>query len=126
MAHLHLSDPQLNHYPPPPNAEPFTGEPVQLVQKLSKEGVKSRKFKRESVWVMGGPLVRSRMLELGVVERVEVVMVPRIMKSAGGVPLWSFGDSENEEGSRSVELELIDTRSYENGVVSLSYAVLNN
>jgi hypothetical protein len=64
------------------------------------------------------------MLELGVVGRVELVMVPRIMKSTGGVPLWSFGDDGNGEGSRSVELELIGSRSYENGVVSLSYVVI--
>jgi riboflavin biosynthesis pyrimidine reductase len=70
---------------------------------------------------MGGPTVRGAMLELGVVERVELVMVPRIMNSAGGAPLWTFGDND---GSQSVELQLIDSRSYENGVVSLSYVVL--
>jgi riboflavin biosynthesis pyrimidine reductase len=71
---------------------------------------------------MGGPTVRGAMLGLGVVERVELVMVPRIMNSAGATPLWTFGDNEN--GNRSVELELMDSRSYENGVVSLSYSVV--
>jgi len=119
---LCLSGPQLSHHPPPPNAEAFSGDPLQLVQKLAKESVKARKFKRESVWVMGGPAVRGAMLQLGVVERVELVMVPRVMSSPGGIPLWSFGDDES--GNNNVDLELIDCRSYENGVVSLSYSVV--
>lgn len=67
---------------------------------------------------MGGSQVRGAMLQLGVVERVEIVMVPRIMKE--GTPLWSFGGSLNDE---DLHMELIDCRSYENGVVSLSYSV---
>lgn len=115
-----LASNRLSYHPPPSNAEAFGGTPPQLIQKLSKEGVKSRKFKRESVWVMGGSKVRGAMLELGAVGRVELVIVPRMMTSGGGVPLWSFSG----ETSKGMELELIDTRSYENGVVSLSYAVL--
>ncbi|KAG8824883.1 hypothetical protein FRC17_008997 [Serendipita sp. 399] len=121
-------------YPLPANATAFGGTPQELVNKLSKEGVKSRRFKRSSVWVLGGPTVRGAMLQLGVVERVELVMVPTIMRRAnttggnGGVPLWAF--PANEEGGSTnqedVRLELIDCRSYENGVVALSYSVISN
>ncbi|KIM27808.1 hypothetical protein M408DRAFT_159458 [Serendipita vermifera MAFF 305830] len=108
---------QPSHHAPPSNAEAFAGTPAELAQKLSKDGIKSRKFKRQAVWVMGGPKVRGAMLELGEIGRVELVIVPRIMTSSGGVPLWSFGGDEKQD----VELDLIDSRSYENGVVSLSY-----
>ncbi|PVF98724.1 hypothetical protein CPB86DRAFT_814565 [Serendipita vermifera] len=112
---------QLPLYPPPPGAEAFPGSPSQLVQKLAKEGTKSRKFKRESVWVMGGPKVRGAMLQLGVVERIELVMVPKILND--GIPLWSLGPSPDDK--QDVQLELIECRSYENGVVGLSYSVVN-
>lgn len=114
-----ISGHQLSHYPPPLNTEQFSGSPYQLVQLLEKEGNKSRKFKRESVWVMGGPSVRGEMIKIGAVERVEIVMVPRIVN--GGIPVWSFGSAE--PGFSEVPLELIDCRSYENGVVGLSYVV---
>lgn len=67
---------------------------------------------------MGGSILRAAMLQLGVVERVELVMVPRIMK--GAVPLWAFTDPSD---ARDFPMELIDCRSYENGVVGLSYSV---
>jgi riboflavin biosynthesis pyrimidine reductase len=95
-----------------------------LVQKLAKEGTKSRKFKRESVWVMGGPMVRGAMIQLGVVERVELVMVPKLIND--GIRLWSFGPPVNSNDEKQdVKLELIECRSYENGVVGLSYSVVN-
>ncbi|KAG8828261.1 hypothetical protein FRC19_008377 [Serendipita sp. 401] len=120
-------------YPPPANSSAFGGTPQDLVTKLSKEKTRSRSFKRSSVWVLGGPTVRGAMLQLGVVGRVELVVVPTIIKRAntaggnGGVPLWAF--PANEDGGSSahedVRLELIDCRSYENGVIALSYTVGN-
>jgi riboflavin biosynthesis pyrimidine reductase len=69
---------------------------------------------------MGGPSVRGEMLKLGAVERVEIVMVPRIIN--GGTPIWTFGTSR-EQDFQQVPMELIDCRTYENGVLALSYAV---
>lgn len=69
---------------------------------------------------MGGPSVRGEMLKIGAVERVEIVMVPRIVN--GGTPVWSFGTSR-EQDIQQVPMELIDSRTYENGVLALSYVV---
>ncbi|KAG8802077.1 hypothetical protein FRC16_010450 [Serendipita sp. 398] len=78
-----LTSPQLAPvYPPPANSSAFGGTPQDLVTKLSKEKTRSRSFKRSSVWVLGGPTVRGAMLQLGVVGRVELVVVPTIIKRA--------------------------------------------
>ena len=121
-------------FAPPPNSEHFTGTPAQLVQKLIRDNTKQRRFRRESVWVMGGASVRGALLQLGAIERIELVVVPKIVTRGSpfaprsgdvGVPLFAFpaieGAQEEEQGD--VDLQLIECRSYENGVIGLSYVV---
>lgn len=126
--------PPQRPFTPPPNSEHFTGTPAQLMQKLFRDNTRSRKFRRESVWVMGGASIRGALLQLGAIERIELVVVPKIITRGNpfaprsgsvGVPLWAFPSIEGgqEEERADVDLQLIECRSYENGVLGLSYVV---
>jgi dihydrofolate reductase len=66
------------------------------------------------IWLFGGGQLFSSLLASGQVDTVEVTIVPVLL--GGGVPLAASGITRTE-------LQLLHTRRYPTGMVSLSYAV---
>jgi dihydrofolate reductase len=69
------------------------------------------------VWLCGGPRVFRRFLDAGLVDTLEVAVIPVLL--GAGVPLV-------EPAASLLPLRLERTRSWPNGVVSLDYAVLRS
>jgi dihydrofolate reductase len=67
------------------------------------------------IWLFGGGQLFGSLLSAGQVDAVEVTIVPVLL--GGGVPL--VGSAIQRTG-----LELLTTRPYPSGMVSLSYAVV--
>jgi dihydrofolate reductase len=68
----------------------------------------------KDIWLFGGGVLFRGLLEAGLVDGVEVAVVPVLL--GGGVPLLP-------PPSRLARLELTGTRTYPSGIVSLSYRV---
>jgi dihydrofolate reductase len=66
------------------------------------------------VWVVGGGRAAALCLELGLIDELELYVVPRLLGE--GVPLFA-------SGQRWVELELLETRTFTNQLVKLRYRV---
>lgn len=111
--------PPLSYFPAPSCAEAFSDDLDHLIEKLAKEGAKKRYFKQELAWVMGGPRLRGAFVNRKLIDRAEIIMVPKLMAD-GVVPVWTL-DGVN---SMDVDLRLIECRAFKNGVVGLSYEFL--
>jgi dihydrofolate reductase len=68
----------------------------------------------KDIWLMGGGELFRSLLEAGLVDGVEVGLIPILL--GGGVPLLPTT-------TKSTRLKLTDTRTYPSGIVHLSYAV---
>ena len=66
------------------------------------------------IWLFGGGQLFSSLLAAGQVDRVEVTIVPVLL--GGGVPLAASGIDRTA-------LQLLSTRRYPTGMMSLSYGV---
>ncbi len=88
---------------------------VTIVGKNVAEAVAALKAEPgKDIWLFGGAVLFRCLLDAGLVDSVEVAVVPVLL--GGGVPLVP-------EGRRSV-LKLKETRSRQNGVVLLKYEVV--
>lgn len=90
------------------DVELYGGEPLALVERLGREGVRR-------VYVDGGTVIRA-FLSAGLVDDLTLSVIPIVLGS--GIPL--FGDGTPE---RRVTLEA--SRGYPSGVVQLRYRVAN-
>ena len=70
--------------------------------------------KGKDIWLFGGGGLFRSMLDAGLVDGIDVAVIPVIL--GGGIPLIP-------QGSRSPVLELTNTRTYPSGIVGLSYRV---
>jgi dihydrofolate reductase len=86
--------------------EPFLGSPDSLVDKLTADGAKR-------IYVDGGAVIQ-QFLAAGLVTDMVVSIVPVLLGE--GVPL--FGKIGGD-----LRLDLVDSRSYESGLVQLEYRV---
>jgi dihydrofolate reductase len=68
----------------------------------------------KDIWLMGGGDLFRSLLGAGLVDAVEVAVVPVLL--GGGIPLLP-------PGGKSARLKLTDTHRYPSGIVSLSYQV---
>lgn len=84
--------------------EPFAGDVCELVDRLSREGVKR-------IYVDGGAVVQ-QFLAAGLIDDLTVSIIPVLLGE--GVPL--FGKTE-----RDIGLRLVESRSFPNGLVQLEY-----
>lgn len=90
----------------PDEVEPWLGDIAQLAAEL--------KAAEGDVWVMGGAKAIRAFLDVGAVERIQVLLMPVLL--GGGIPLFL-------PAIHPMPLLLLTTRRYENGVVQLDYAV---
>ncbi|MDX1662079.1 MAG: dihydrofolate reductase family protein [Gemmatimonadota bacterium] len=68
----------------------------------------------EAIWLMGGGKLFGSLLDEGLVDGVEVAVVPVLL--GGGIPLLP-------EGHDRTRLELVDSTIYPSGIAMLRYAV---
>lgn len=91
-------------------------EAIHLVREDA-EGVvkKLRRGKGKEIWLMGGGVLFRSLLEAGLVDRIEVAVVPILL--GGGIPLLP-------EGAPRTKLTLVESKRYEeSGIVGLTYEV---
>lgn len=90
-----------------PNVTVFNRDVAAAVLALKQEEGKD-------IWLFGGGGLFRSMLDAGLVDGIEVAVIPVIL--GGGIPLIP-------PGARSPVLELTDTRTYPSGIVGLTYRV---
>lgn len=88
---------------------------VTIVNEVSKEAVEAIKAAPgKDIWLFGGGSLFRSLAELGLVDTVEVSIIPVLLGE--GIPLLP-------PPYRQVKLELTDHKVYKSGIVSLTYAV---
>lgn len=96
--------------------EPDAGDGVELVETGARKRVRSlREEEGGDIWLMGGGILFRELLDAGLVDEVEVAVVPRLLGE--GIPMLA-------EGADDVELDLRDREEYPSGIVSLRYDVV--
>ena len=86
-----------------------------IVSEVSKEAVDAiRAAPGKDIWLFGGGSLFNSFVDLGLVDTVEVGIIPVLLGE--GVPLYP-------PPGRQAKLELIDHKVYKTGIVSLKYAV---
>lgn len=98
-----------------PTIEAFSGTIQDFQAKLVKEGLK-KKWGRDLVWVLGGSALIDACMEIKLIDRVDLVVLPCIFPAF--TPFW--------KGSRNGvlhQLELIESHSTADGAVCSSYSV---
>ena len=84
------------------------GDPAGLVERLRGEAA-------GGVWIVGGGKTAGLFLAAGLLDEVELTVVPLLLGS--GIPLWP------EEGTGHHRLELLRAHGHQNGAVHLHYRV---
>jgi dihydrofolate reductase len=77
--------------------------------------VELKKKSGKDIWLFGGGATFRGLLDAGVVDRVEVSVIPALL--GGGIPLITQG--------RRWPLRLKDSRTFPSGIVSLTYLIAN-
>ena len=99
----------LTHRPldsaPPSGVEAYLGEIETLAAQLKRES-------EGDVWLLGGAVVAREFLDRGLVDRIELYVIPVLL--GDGVRLFTPGD-------QSRTLAFSEARSYANGIVGLIY-----
>ena len=96
--------------------EPKKYPTITIVPEVSEKAVAAiRTQASKDVWLFGGGGLFRSFLEAGLVDTVEVAIVPVLL--GGGVPLLPHS-------SQQTQLELKSHRVYKSGIVSLEYAVM--
>ena len=78
-----------------------------------------RNLKSESgkdIWLMGGGILAASLLNDGLVDEIGLTIQPILL--GAGIPLFPGID-------RQIDLQLVECRRYENGLVSVTYRVKN-
>lgn len=81
------------------------GDPADVVDVIRREG-------HERVWLMGGGELASSFLTRGLISHYMIWIIPVVL--GAGIPLFSRGAAVDS-------LRLVETKSFSNGVVMLSY-----
>ena len=90
---------------------------VEIVSQNAGEFV--RRLKQESgkdIWLMGGGILAASLLKERLVDEIELAIQPILL--ASGVPLFP-------DIGMQVELQLLQCKTYKNGIVGLKYQVKN-
>jgi dihydrofolate reductase len=88
---------------------------VRLVSDNACDAVRNLKNKSgKDVWLMGGGILAASLLREGPVDEIGVTIQPLLLGS--GIPLFPDVDSR-------ISLQLLDCRTYKNGLVGLKYGV---
>ncbi|MGE5503436.1 MAG: dihydrofolate reductase family protein [Actinomycetota bacterium] len=90
----------------PDEVEPWLGDIAELAAELKKSD--------GDAWVMGGAKAIRAFLDVGAIERIQMLMMPVLL--GAGIPLFL-------PAATPLPLLLLHTRRFENGVVELDYAV---
>lgn len=90
-------------------AELFTGDIAQLVEKLHADGIKH-------IYVDGGRTI-SQFLNMGLIDQMIISLIPVVLGS--GIPL--FNKINNDKWCR-----LISSKTYSNGLVQLKYDLIKS
>jgi len=94
---------------PNPGVEIISGNAGEFVR-----GLKGGSGK--DIWLMGGGILAASLLNEGLIDEIGLTIQPILLGS--GIPLFPDID-------RQVDLELLECRRYENGLVSVTYRVKN-
>src|SRR5215216_5657385 len=93
------------------------GKQIEFVSENAGEFVRDLKDKPgKDIWIMGGGELAASLFKENLVDEVSLAIQPVLLGS--GIPLFP-------DIGRQIDLELIETKTYQNGVVSLSYRVKN-
>ncbi len=85
-----------------------TGSPGEAVKQLKSES-------KKDIWLMGGGDLFRTLLDARLVDIVEVTVVPVLL--GDGIPLV-------KAGPESTRLNLVDTRPFQSGMISLTYEIV--
>lgn len=95
--------------------EEIEDERIILVRKDAADAVRRlREEEGKAIWLMGGGVLFGSLLEADLVDEIEVAVVPVLL--GAGIPLLPERDG-------TAALELLDSRVYPSGIVSLRYAL---
>lgn len=95
--------------------EEVEGERITLVREDAAGAVRRlREEEGQAIWLMGGGRLFRSLLDVGLVDEIEVAVVPVLLGS--GIPLLPERDGKTA-------LELLDSRVYPSGIVSLRYSL---
>lgn len=96
--------------------EPDVDPDVEVVGTDARQRVESlRDGDGADIWLMGGGVLFRELADAGLVDRVEVAVVPRLL--GDGIPVLA-------EGAGDVALDLRGQEEYPSGIVSLRYDVV--
>lgn len=88
---------------------------VKIVSKNACEFVrKLKEMNGKDIWLCGGGKLAASLLAENLIDEIDLTVYPVLLGS--GIPFFS-------EINRQIDLELADSKSYKNGLVSLSYRV---
>ena len=91
------------------------GGDVQLVSGDAVEFVRGLKDEPgKDIWLMGGGNLAASLLKEDLVDEIALTVQPVLLGS--GVPLFP-------DGERQIDLELVDSKTYKNGTLSVTYRV---
>ena len=91
------------------------GGEVELVSGDAGEFVRDLKNQSgKDIWLMGGGILAASLLKENLIDEINLAIQPVLLGS--GVPLFP-------EGDRQINLELVESKTYKNGTVSLTYQV---
>jgi dihydrofolate reductase len=76
--------------------------------------IKIRSQSRKNIWLMGGGILFQSLLNLNLVDSIEVTVIPVLL--GGGVPFLP-------SSSTSKKLNLVNSKIYKSGIVTLQYKV---
>jgi dihydrofolate reductase len=88
---------------------------VKIVSENAGEFVrKLKEMNGKDIWLCGGGKLATSLLAENLIDEIDLTVYPVLLGS--GIPFFS-------EINRQIDLELTDSKSYKNGLVSLSYRV---
>lgn len=81
---------------------------------IAKQVAKIKKEEGKDIWLFGGAGLTSSLMNLKLVDEISLAVHPVIL--GGGQPLFN-------EITKRIKLKLIDTKTYDTGLVSLTYSL---
>lgn len=87
---------------------------VLIKKDIKKEVEKIKKEKGKDIWMFGGASLTSSLMNLGLIDELSLAVHPILL--GAGKPLFS-------DISKRIQLELINTKTYSSGLVTINYNV---
>ncbi|MFV0398578.1 MAG: dihydrofolate reductase family protein [Bacteroidales bacterium] len=92
-----------------------TGENIEFItENIIDRIIKLRKEKGKNIWIIGGGVLISLLLNTGLVDELQICYIPVILGS--GVPLFPNNPKESA-------WTLIGSIAYDSGIIKLDYAI---